>query len=83
MSYTIDEFWLGRLGGVRRSTSSLPLAGWSVEPQTNPFFVEADLTWRADSGSLDTPTLHGGPTAGRLIHRFYSLLRRELLGNRL
>ncbi len=55
MAYTLDEFWVPRFQGLVRPTVALPLAGWTVEPAVNPFFVEADLSLRHDSGGLDSP----------------------------
>lgn len=55
MAYTLNEFWVPRFQNVTRLTEALPLDGWSIDLPKNPFFVEADLKLRHDTGGLDVP----------------------------
>ncbi|MGA8498552.1 MAG: hypothetical protein WB764_23920, partial [Xanthobacteraceae bacterium] len=53
MGYSLEEFWVPRLQGLVRPAAALPLVGWTVQREPNPYFVEADLTLRRGMGGLE------------------------------
>src|SRR6266481_7061389 len=55
MTYTIDDFWVPRLGGVLRASAEPVLPGWSSEALPNPSYVEAALHLRAGYDDLASP----------------------------
>jgi hypothetical protein len=55
MSYTIEDFWIRRLVGVIRPVSRPTLAGWSIESERNPSFIEAEMRLRAGYDDLSAP----------------------------
>jgi hypothetical protein len=55
MSFTIQEFWKPRFRGVTRPSGPTALAGWSIETDANPSFVEADLALRDGFENLGAP----------------------------
>ena len=56
--YTIDEFWIPRLGTSSRPASPSLVKGWSFEDQGLSTFKEAPLTLSTDEFGTDADPLH-------------------------
>lgn len=55
MDLTIETFWKPRFAGVRAAGPKAALPGWSVETESNPSFVEAQLKLRPGFTNLASP----------------------------